>query len=75
MGMMATIGKYKAVVLSGPIKCSGLLAWLMWGIVHIFFLISFRMKVVVFVEWIYLFFRGQRNSRLIINRNNRICSD
>lgn len=68
LGMMATIGKYKAVVLSGPIKCSGILAWLMWGIVHIFFLISFRMKVVVFVEWIYLFFRGQRNSRLIIQR-------
>lgn len=67
-GMMATIGKYKAIVLSGPIKCSGLMAWIMWGIVHIFFLISFRMKVMVFFEWMYYFFRGQRNSRLIVPR-------
>ncbi|MCS5708686.1 NAD(P)/FAD-dependent oxidoreductase [Candidatus Berkiella cookevillensis] len=70
-GMMATIGKYKAIVLSGPIKCSGLMAWIMWGIVHIFFLISFRMKVIVFFEWMYYFFRGQRNSRLIVPRKEK----
>ncbi len=65
-GMMATIGKYKALVLSGPIRCSGFFAWLMWCFVHIYFLIGYRTKLFVFSQWVFYFFHGQRNIRLII---------
>ena len=65
-GMMATIGKYKALVLSGPVRCSGFFAWLMWCFVHIYFLIGYRTKLFVFSQWAFYFFHGQRNIRLII---------
>lgn len=71
MGMMATIGKFKAVVLSGPFKSTGLIAWMMWGVVHIYFLINFRSRMIVFLEWMFYFFKGQRNQRLIIERSIR----
>lgn len=64
-GMMANIGKFDALVLSGPLQSSGLFAWLAWCLVHIYFLIGFRTKLFVFIQWIFYFFRGQRNVRLI----------
>ena len=64
-GMMASIGKYDALVLSGPFKSSGFFAWFAWCFVHIYFLIGFRTKVFVFLQWVFYFFRGQRNVRLI----------
>lgn len=66
-GMMASIGKYDALVLSGPFKSSGFFAWIAWSLVHIYFLIGFRTKLFVFIQWIFYFFRGQRNVRLIAN--------
>ncbi len=65
-GMMATIGKYKALVLSGPIRCTGFIAWVLWCLVHIYFLIGYRSKLFVFSQWVFYFFRGQRNVRLIV---------
>lgn len=70
-GMMATIGKYKALVLSGPVRCSGLIAWLMWSFVHIYFLIGYRTKLFVFSQWVFYFFHGQRNIRLIIKPTSK----
>lgn len=64
-GMMAAIGKYDAIVLSGPLKSSGFLAWLLWCFVHIYYLIGYRTKLFVFLQWVFYFFRGQRNVRLI----------
>jgi NADH dehydrogenase len=66
-GMMAAIGKYDALVLSGPLQSSGFIAWLAWCFVHIYFLIGYRTKLFVFLQWAFYFFRGQRNVRLIIN--------
>lgn len=66
-GMMANIGKFDALVLSGPLKSSGFFAWLAWNFVHIYFLIGFRTKILVFTHWIIYFFKGQRNVRLIVN--------
>lgn len=66
-GMMATIGKYDALVLSGPFTCTGFLAWLAWCFVHIFFLIGYRTKLFVFMQWGFYFFKGARNIRLIFN--------
>jgi len=65
-GMMANIGKFDALVLSGPLQSSGFFAWLAWCFVHIYFLIGFRTKLLVFIHWIFYFFRGQRNVRLIV---------
>ncbi len=64
-GMMANIGKFDALVLSGPLQSTGLFAWLAWCFVHIYFLIGFRTKLFVFIQWVFYFFRGQRNVRLI----------
>lgn len=65
-GMMAAIGRYDALVLSGPLKGSGFFAWMMWSFVHIYFLIGFRTKFIVFFQWVLYFFLGQRNIRLIL---------
>lgn len=70
-GMMAAIGKYDALVLSGPFKSTGFLAWLAWCFVHIYFLIGYRTKLFVFLQWAFYFFRGQRNIRLIIKPNDK----
>lgn len=64
-GMMATIGKYDAIVLSGPFKSVGFMAWLAWCLVHIYFLIGYRTKFFVFIQWVFYFLRGARNIRLI----------
>lgn len=64
-GMMAAIGKYKAIVFSDPIQCSGFIAWLAWCFVHIYFLIGYRTKLFVFIQWAFYFFKGQRNIRLL----------
>ncbi len=64
-GNMATIGKGKAVAAVGKFEFTGLLAWLMWGLIHVAYLIGFRTKLAVLGEWIIIFFTGQRGVRLI----------
>lgn len=66
-GMMAVIGKYDALVLSGPLQSSGFLAWLAWCFIHIYFLIGFRNRSFVFLHWAFYFFNGQRDVRLIVS--------
>jgi NADH:ubiquinone reductase (H+-translocating) len=67
-GSMATIGRRRAVAEVGKLKLSGLLAWLAWLTVHIFYLIDFRSKVVVLFDWAWSYFTYQRGSRLITGR-------
>jgi NADH dehydrogenase len=69
-GTMATIGRAKAVADIKGFKVSGLFAWLLWGIVHIFFLIGFRNRFRVFVEWTWFYFTFKRGVRLITNRKS-----
>ncbi len=64
-GMMATIGKAKAVAMIGRLRLSGFLAWLLWGLVHISYLIGFRNRVSVMLGWIFWYFYEQRAARLI----------
>ncbi|MBS4171478.1 Uncharacterized protein NEOC95_002228 [Neochlamydia sp. AcF95] len=64
-GMMATIGKAKAVAVVGKLKISGFIAWLAWCFIHIHFLISFANRLVVMLNWFYLYCRNQRCIRLI----------
>jgi NADH:ubiquinone reductase (H+-translocating) len=64
-GMLATIGRGAAVAKFGPIKASGLLAWLLWLFVHIFFLIGFRNRFLVIFQWAWSYITFDRGARLI----------
>ncbi|UMB54014.1 NAD(P)/FAD-dependent oxidoreductase [Lutibacter sp. A64] len=65
-GAMATIGRNKAVVDLKKIKFQGVFAWFVWMFVHLFSLIGFRNKAVVFFNWVYNYIRFDRETRLII---------
>ncbi|MGN6625728.1 MAG: NAD(P)/FAD-dependent oxidoreductase [Tepidisphaeraceae bacterium] len=64
-GTMATIGKARAVADIRGWKFSGLFAWLMWSFVHLMFLISFRSKVIVMINWIWTYIFDNKGARLI----------
>lgn len=65
-GAMATIGRNKAVVDLPRFRFQGIFAWYVWMFVHLFFLIGFRNRMVVFVNWVYNYVRFDREARLII---------
>ena len=65
-GSMATIGRNKAVVDLPNFKFQGFFAWFVWMFVHLFSLIGFRNKVIVFMNWVYNYIRFDRETRLII---------
>jgi NADH dehydrogenase len=68
-GLMATIGRASAVVQSGKLHMSGFLAWVAWCFVHIFYLIGFRNRMLVFFQWIWSYVRYRRGARLITERS------
>ena len=70
-GSMATIGRNKAVVDLKHYKFQGVFAWFVWMFVHLFFLIGFRNRMVVFVNWVYNYIRFDREARLIIRPYKR----
>lgn len=65
-GAMATIGRNKAVVDLPNWKFQGVFAWFVWMFVHLFSLIGFRNKTIVFFNWVYNYIRFDRETRLII---------
>ncbi len=64
-GSMATIGRGKAIAVMGKFQFEGFFAWLAWGLIHIMYLIGFRNRIGVILEWITIFLTGQRGVRLI----------
>jgi NADH dehydrogenase len=66
-GTMATIGRSKAVAQVGRFEFSGLLAWLTWLFVHLIFLVGFRNKIAVLMQWAYSYFAYKRSARIITN--------
>ncbi len=64
-GIMATIGRSRAVVQSSVLTTSGLLAWLAWGFVHIVYLIGFRSRAMVLFEWVWAYLTYKRGTRLV----------
>ncbi len=67
-GSMATIGRARAVADIRGLKLSGFTAWMMWSVIHILFLIGFRNRLHVFVEWMWHYFTYKRGVRLITDR-------
>jgi NADH dehydrogenase len=64
-GSMATIGRNKAVAQVGRMSFTGVLAWWLWLLVHILFLVQFRSRIAVVFEWGWAYFTWQRRSRVI----------
>jgi len=68
-GQMATIGKRRAIALSGHLKMTGYVAWLAWLFIHIFFLIDFKNRVSVLSQWAWNYIFSKRGSRLITEKD------
>ena len=64
-GNLATIGRAAAVAQFGKLHISGFVAWLSWLFVHIFFLIGFRNRIIVLIQWAWSYFTYERGARLI----------
>ncbi|HEV8244609.1 MAG TPA: FAD-dependent oxidoreductase, partial [Polyangiaceae bacterium] len=65
-GSLATIGKRAALVDFGWIKVTGRLAWWLWGIAHIYFLVDLRNRLTVTLSWLWIYLTGHRSARLIM---------
>jgi NADH:ubiquinone reductase (H+-translocating) len=70
-GNLATIGRKSAVADFGWLRVSGLLGWLLWGGVHIAFLIGFRNRIAVLLDWLWAYATFQRGARLITGDTDR----
>jgi NADH dehydrogenase len=66
-GTLATIGRRAAVVDVGPLRMSGRLAWWFWLIAHLFFLIGFRNRLAVMLNWALSYYSRQRYARIIVS--------
>lgn len=64
-GLLATIGRKRAVVQMAGLKLTGLVAWLMWCVAHVYFLIGFRNRFAVATNWAWNYITFQRGARLI----------
>ena len=70
-GQMATIGRSRAIAEIGNRRFTGLFAWLVWLVVHIYFLTGFKNRLFVVMSWAWSFITFRRGSRLIIEKNWR----
>jgi NADH dehydrogenase len=70
-GNLATIGRAKAVAAFGRFCFGGFVAWLLWAFVHILYLVGFRNRVSVLLQWAYAYFTYQRGVRLITGQDTR----
>ena len=71
-GSLAQIGKRLAVIDFGRIKLRGTIAWWIWGIAHIYFLIGLRHRLSVALSWLWIYVRDQRAARLITQGSSKV---
>jgi len=74
-GSLATIGRAAGVADFGRVKLSGFIAWAAWLAVHIFFLIGFRNRVLVILQWAWAYLTYQRGARLITGKVEPLMKD
>jgi NADH dehydrogenase len=65
LGSLATIGRRAAVVEIGKVRLTGFVAWLFWCVAHVYFLIGFRNRLQVILDWIWAYLTFERGARLI----------
>lgn len=70
-GSMATIGRAKAIAQVGKLKFKGFIAWMMWGIIHIMFLIDFRNRLKVMTEWLWYYITFKPGASLIFHNETK----
>jgi NADH dehydrogenase len=70
-GFMATIGRARAVAMMGPLKLWGLIAWLVWALVHLWYLVGFRNRLAVFTNWLWAYVIARHGARVITGRTAR----
>jgi NADH dehydrogenase len=68
-GQMATIGRRSAVLQVGALKLHGLLAWMAWLFVHVYYLIGFRNRLFVLMQWAWYYVSFSRGARLIVQKD------
>ncbi len=71
-GSLAQIGKKLAVIDFGRIKLRGTIAWWIWGLAHIYFLIGLRHRMAVALSWLWIYVRDQRAARLITQGSSKV---
>ncbi len=64
-GTLATIGRHRGIGDLGFAKVTGFIAWFAWAFIHLFFLIGFRNRILVFLQWAWAYFSYSRGARLI----------
>jgi len=64
-GTMATIGRSAAVAKIGKLEFNGFLAWIAWLFIHLIFLVGFRNKLAVLLQWTYSYFTYKRGARIV----------
>jgi NADH:ubiquinone reductase (H+-translocating) len=64
-GTMATIGRSAAVAMVKKLRINGWFAWLMWLVVHLFFLVGMRNRIIIFLQWAWAYISWQRGARII----------
>lgn len=69
-GNLSTVGKSTAVVDFGRVKLRGRSAWVIWALAHIYFLIGVRNRLLVALNWLWLYMKGERAARIIISRKS-----
>jgi len=70
LGTLATIGRHSAVVELPSLRLSGILAWWFWLVLHIYFLIEFRSRLIVLINWAWSYFTYARGARIIIGNES-----
>jgi NADH dehydrogenase len=70
-GFMATIGRARAVAQLGRLRMSGLIAWLAWVFIHLWYLVGFRNRLSVFTSWIWAYVVSRHGARVITGRRTR----
>jgi NADH:ubiquinone reductase (H+-translocating) len=71
-GTIATIGRGKAVAMVGKLQFSGLIAWLIWCFIHIVYLVSFRYRLLILIQWFWLYIVETRQGRVITRSIDKI---
>jgi NADH dehydrogenase len=67
-GLLATVGRKTAVIAFGRLRLRGWFAWWIWGIAHIYFLISLRNRLIVMTQWLWSYVSFERGARLITGK-------
>jgi NADH dehydrogenase len=64
-GQLAVIGRGRAVCAVGPLMFSGIVAWLIWAVVHLYYLVGFRNRTIITLEWVFFQFIGRHGARIM----------